>query len=228
MKLKALRKLEEMEIRQERDQLTAEQKDLKGLLKDEDRQWKKIGDELSALKKRFGPDTALGKRRTKLGDAPTAVVVPLDTVVGRTVTIVCSDKGWVRALKGTSPGDDIKYRRATAPFFLHAETTDKLLVFGTNGRFYTLGADKLPGGRGHGEPLRLMIELGNDQDVVNVLVHKPGRKLLVASSDGRGYIVPEDEAVADQGRQAGAECGRGDRGPGLRDSRGRPCGRHRR
>ena len=101
MRLRALRKLEEIEIRQERDQLTAEQKDLKGLLKDEDRQWKKIADETAALKKRFGPDTALGKRRTKLGDAPTAVVVPLEALVEREpVTIVCSEKGWVRAMKG--------------------------------------------------------------------------------------------------------------------------------
>jgi topoisomerase IV subunit A len=199
MKLKALRKLEEMEIRQERDQLTAEQKDLKGLLKDEDKQWKKIGDEIAALKKRFGPDTPLGKRRTKLGDAPTAVVVPLEAVVEREpVTIVCSEKGWIRAMKGhVAETDDIKYKEGDrGRFFLHAETTDKLMVFGTNGRFYTIGADKLPGGRGHGEPIRLMIDLGNDQDIVAVFANKPGRKLLVAADDGRGFVVPEDEAVA--------------------------------
>jgi topoisomerase-4 subunit A len=199
MRLRALRRLEEIEIKQEREKLIAEQKDLKGLLKDEERQWKKIGAEIAELKKRFGPATPLGKRRTELGEAPSAVVIPLEAVVEREpVTIVCSDKGWVRALKGhVQESDDIKYKEGDrARFFLHAETTDKLLVFGTNGRFYTLGADKLPGGRGHGEPIRLMIDLGNDQEIVALLVHKPGRKLVVAAYDGRGFIVPEEEVVA--------------------------------
>src|SRR5215475_284048 len=199
MRLRALRRLEEIEIKQEREKLIAEQKDLKGLLKDEERQWKKIATEIADLKKRFGPQTPLGKRRTELGDAPSAVVIPLEAVVEREpVTIVCSDKGWVRALKGhVQEGDDIKYKEGDrARFFLHAETTDKLLVFGTNGRFYTLGADKLPGGRGHGEPIRLIIDLGNDQEIVALLVHRPGRKLVVAAYDGRGFIVPEEEVVA--------------------------------
>jgi topoisomerase-4 subunit A len=167
MRLRALRRLEEIEIKQEREKLIAEQKDLKGLLKDDERQWKKIGTEVADLKKRFGSATPLGKRRTELGEAPSAVVVPLEAVVEREpVTIVCSDKGWVRALKGhVQESDDIKYKEGDrARFFLHAETTDKLLVFGTNGRLYTLGADKLPGVRGHGEPMRLMIDLGNDGD----------------------------------------------------------------
>jgi topoisomerase-4 subunit A len=199
MRLRALRKLEEMEIRRERERLIIEQKDLKGLIKDEERQWKKIAAEIAEQKKRFGPATPLGKRRTELGEAPSAVVIPLEAVVEREpVTIVCSDKGWVRALKGLVPeSEEIKYKEGDrARFFLHAETTDKLLVFGTNGRFYTLGVDKLPGGRGHGEPIRLMIELGNDQDIVALLVHKPGRKLVVAAYDGRGFVVPEEEVVA--------------------------------
>ena len=199
MRLRALRKLEEIEIRRERDRLTAEEKDLKNLLKDEERQWKQIAAEIGDLKKRFGPATPLGKRRTELGEAPSAVIIPLEAVIEREpVTIVCSDKGWVRALKGhVSESDDIKYKEGDrGRFFLHAETTDKLLVFGTNGRFYTIGVDKLPGGRGHGEPIRLMIELGNDQDIVALLVHKPGRKLVVASHDGRGFVVPEEEVVA--------------------------------
>jgi len=199
MRLKALRKLEEMEISREREGLLAEQKDLKGLLKDEDRQWKKIAADVAELKKRFGPATALGKRRTELADAPSAVIIPMEAVVEREpVTIVCSDKGWIRALKGTVPeSDDIKYKEGDrGRFFLPAETTDKLLVFGTNGRFYTIGVDKLPGGRGHGEPIRLMIDLGNDQEIVTLLVHKPGRKLVVAAYDGRGFVVPEEEVVA--------------------------------
>jgi topoisomerase-4 subunit A len=199
MKLKALRKLEEIEIRGERDRLTGEQKDLKGLLKDEDRQWKRIGEEIAALRKRFGPDTPLGKRRTKLGDAPAALVVPVEAVVEREpVTVICSEKGWIRAMKGhVAESEEIKFKEGDrGRFFLHAETTDKLMVFGTNGRFYTIGADKLPGGRGNGEPIRLMIDLGNDQDIVAIFVHRPGGKLLVAADDGRGFVVPEEEAVA--------------------------------
>jgi topoisomerase-4 subunit A len=199
MRLRALRRLEEIEIRKERDQLTAEQKDLRGLLKDEERQWKKIAGEIGELKKTFGPATELGKRRTELGDAPAAVIIPLEAVVEREpITIVCSDKGWIRALRGHVPeSDDIKYKEGDrSRFFIQAETTDKLLVFGTNGRFYTLAADKLPGGRGHGEPVRLMIDLGNDQEIVDLFVHKPGRKLVVASHDGRGFLVPEEEVVA--------------------------------
>ncbi|MGE0117230.1 MAG: DNA topoisomerase IV subunit A [Dongiaceae bacterium] len=199
MRLRALRKLEEIEIRQERERLTVEQKDLKGLLKDEERQWKTIAAQIGELKKRFGPATPLGRRRTELSDAPSAVVIPLEAVVEREpVTVVCSDKGWIRALKGHVPeSDDIKYKEGDrGRFFVPAETTDKLLVFGTNGRFYTIGVDKLPGGRGHGEPIRLMIDLGNDQDIVALLVHKPGGKLVVASHDGRGFVVLEEEVVA--------------------------------
>jgi topoisomerase-4 subunit A len=199
MKLKALRKLEEIEIRREREALAAEQKDLKGLLKDEDRQWKRIAEEIADIRKRFGGATPLGKRRTQLAEAPSAVVIPLEAVVEREpVTVVCSDKGWIRALKGhVAAGEDIKYKEGDrGRFVIQAETTDKLLVFGTNGRFYTLAADKLPGGRGHGEPIRLMIDLGNDQEIVALFVHRPGRKLVVASHDGRGFVVAEDEVVA--------------------------------
>jgi topoisomerase-4 subunit A len=114
------------------------------------------------------------------------------------VTVICSDKGWIRAQKGHDANPaELKYKEGDrGRFILNAETTDKLIVFGTNGRFYTLGVDRLPGGRGHGEPIRLMIDLGNDQDLVAMFVCKPGRKLLVASADGRGFVVPEDEVVA--------------------------------
>ncbi len=199
MRLRALRKLEEMEIRREHKALTAEQKDLKALLKDEGRQWKVIGEQVAEMKKKFGPGSPGGKRRSGFGDAPAAVVIPLEAMVEREpVTVICSDKGWIRALKGhVEPNGELKFKEGDrARFALRAETTDKLLVLGTNGRFYTLSADKLPGGRGHGEPIRLMIDLGNDQDIVTLFVHKPGRKLLIASSDGRGFVVPEDEVVA--------------------------------
>jgi topoisomerase IV subunit A len=199
MRLRSLRKLEEMEIRGEHKALTAEQKDLKALLKDEDRQWKTIADQIAEMRKKFGPTSPDGKRRTGFGEAPTAVVIPLEAMMEREpVTVICSDKGWIRTIKGhAEPNGDIKFKEGDrSRFVLHAETTDKLLLLGTNGRFYTLSVDKLPGGRGHGEPLRLMIDLGNDQDIVSLFVHKPGRKLLLASSDGRGFVVPEDEVLA--------------------------------
>jgi len=199
MRLKALRKLEEIEIRKEHADLTAERKTLKALLKDEDKQWTHIAGQIGELKKRFGPKTELGRRRTELGDAPAEVDIPVEAMVEREpVTIVCSAKGWIRALKGHVAADnEIKFKEGDRPrFHFHAETTDKLVIFGTNGRFYTLGADKLPGGRGHGEPVRLMVDLGNEQEIVTLFVHKPDRKLVVASSDGRGFVVKEGDVIA--------------------------------
>ena len=199
MRLRSLRKLEEIEIRREHQDLTREQKDLRVLLKDKTRRWTIIADEIGTLRKRFGPKTTLGQRRTAFGEPPSAVVIPLEAMIEREpVTILCSAKGWVRTVKGhIAQFGDIKYKEGDGHrFALHAETTDKLLVFATNGRFYTLAVDKLPGGRGFGEPLRLMIGLGNEHDIVNLLVHRPDRKLLVAATDGRGFIVPEAEVVA--------------------------------
>ncbi len=199
MRLRALRKLEEISIREEHDALSKEQKELKQLMKNENRRWAVIGDQVKEIKAAFGPKTPLGARRTEIGSAPSDVVIPLEAVVEREpVTVLCSTKGWVRVLKGHQEDvSDAKYKEGDRErFVVHAQTTDKLLVFATNGRFYTLGVDKLPGGRGFGEPLRLMMGLPNDQDIVGLLVHEPGRKLLVASSEGRGFVVPEDEVVA--------------------------------
>ena len=199
MRLRALRKLEEITIREEHSTLSKEQKELKRLMKDEDRRWAVIGDQVKDIKARFGPKTPLGKRRTEVGAPPADVVIPLEAVVEREpVTVLCSAKGWVRTLKGHQEDvSDAKYKEGDRErFVVHTQTTDKLLVFATNGRFYTLGVDKLPGGRGFGEPLRLMMGLPNDQDIVSVFVHEPGRKLLVATSDGRGFVVPEDEVIA--------------------------------
>ena len=199
MRLRALRKLEEMEIRKEHAQLTEEQADLIALLDDEPRRLKLLEREFKDLKSDFGPDTPLGRRRTEIAEPPTAVIVPLEAVIEREpVTVLLSAKGWIRAMKGHgTAAADAKYKEGDkARYAVPCQTTDKLLVFATNGRIYTLGADKLPGGRGFGEPLRLMIDLPNDQDLLAVLVHRPGRKLLVAASDGRGFVVPEDELVA--------------------------------
>jgi topoisomerase-4 subunit A len=199
MRLRALRKLEEAAIREEFAALQAEGEDLAGLLKDEKRRWKLIAQEIAGVRKRFGPDTKLGARRTKIGEPPAEVVVPREAMITREpVTVVCSAKGWIRAVKGRL-GDDaeLRYKEGDrARFVLRAQSTDKLVVFATNGRFYTLEAERLLGARGHGEPLRLMIDLGNDQDVVSLFVHQPDRKLLVAAGDGRGFLVSEKDVSA--------------------------------
>lgn len=199
MRLRSLRKLEEMEIRKENNALTEELEGLITLLEDEGLRWKRITEELRGLKKAYGPETPLGRRRTEMGTAPSTVVVPLEAMIEKEpITVVCSAKGWIRAMKGHLAEDaEIKYKEGdTGRFTLPAQTTDKILVFCTNGRFYTLGADKLPGGRGNGEPLRLMIDLPNDHDIVALTIHQPDAKLLIASSDGRGFLVPESDVVA--------------------------------
>jgi len=206
MRLRALRKLEEQGIRKEHDALTAERAELKKLVKDAGkppeqggRVWAAIVEQVRDIKKAFGPKTEAGRRRTELGETPSDVVVPLEAVVEREpVTILCSQKGWIRALKGHAEDtSDAKYKEGDrARFVLRAQTTDKLLVFATNGRFYTIGADKLPGGRGFGDPVRLMVDLPNDQDIVTLRVHRPGQKLVIAAADGRGFVVPENEVVA--------------------------------
>ena len=199
MRLRHLRKLEEIEIRREHGALKAEQTDLAGLLEDERRRWKVIGGEIADVKRMLSSRPALGARRTSFAAAPDGELAPIETMIEREpITVICSDKGWIRAAKGHLPAaTELKFKDGDrGRFLLYAQTTDKLLLFATNGRFYTLGCDKLPGARSHGEPVRLMVDLGSDQDVVTLLVHRPGGKLLVAASDGRGFVVAEDEVVA--------------------------------
>ncbi|MEE2971343.1 MAG: DNA gyrase subunit A, partial [Pseudomonadota bacterium] len=199
MRLRALRRLEEIEIQSEHGALSAEKQDLNRLMKDEKKRWAKIGGEIKDIQARFGNKSDLGRRRTEIGDAPTVIDVPLEVMIEREpITIICSEKGWIRAARGHVAGNgEIKYKEGDrARFVMQAETTDKLLVFGTNGRFYTIGCDGLPGGRGFGDPIRLLTGLGNDQDIVSVMIHKPGRKLLVAANDGRGFVVSEDDVLA--------------------------------
>ena len=200
MRLRALRKLEEMEIKREHDDLTKERKELSALLKSKDKQWKRIGDEIKGLKEQFGQKTEIGRRRTSFAEAPDDVAIELAEAMieKEPVTIVLSEKGWLRSIKGHAveegslafkEGDRLKT-------FLRAQTTDTLLLFATNGRFYSLAADKLPGGRGHGEPFRLMVDIEDAGDCVKLFVYEPGRKLLVASESGYGFIVAEDEVIA--------------------------------
>jgi topoisomerase-4 subunit A len=199
MRLRALRRLEEIAIRKELDTLTAEEVQLTKLLSSERRQWRAVAREVAATAAEFGGDTPLGRRRTSLATAPEPIEIPAEALVEReAVTVLCSAKGWIRAVKGHNiSGSEQKYKEGDAPrFALAAETTDRLTIFGTNGRFYTIGVDRLPGGRGHGEPLRLMIDLPNEHDIVAMFPYRPGMELLVAASDGRGFLVDGEEAVA--------------------------------
>jgi topoisomerase IV subunit A len=199
MRLRNLRKLEEMEIRGEDKELRAELKGLKSLLASEEEQWKRVADEIKKVRETFGPKTPLGKRRTQFADAPEHDLAAIEEalVEREPITVVVSEKGWVRTLKGQV--EDLSSLAFKTDdklgFAFFAETTSKLLLFSTNGKFYTLDASKLPGGRGHGEPIRLFIDMEQDADIVTLFVNKGGRKFLVASRDGQGFVVNEDECV---------------------------------
>ncbi len=200
MRLRNLRKLEEMEIRTEDKELRAERRKLQDLIKSEQDQWKKIADEIRAVRTTFGAKTPLGKRRTSFAQAPEHDEAAIEEamVIREAITVVVSQKGWVRALKGSVADlSGVVFKADDGlRFSFAAETTSKCLIFATNGRFYTIEAGKLPGGRGHGEPVRLFIDLEQDADLVSVFPAVGGRKFLVASRDGRGFVVPEDECVA--------------------------------
>jgi topoisomerase IV subunit A len=200
MRLRNLRKLEEMEIRGEEKDLRAERTAVKNLIGSEKEQWKKIADEIKELRTKFGPKTPLGKRRTTFAQAPEHDEAAIEEalVEREPVTVVVSEKGWIRALRGTVTDlSGIAFKADDGPkFSFPAETTSKCLVFATNGRFYTLDAAKLPGGRGHGEPIRLFTDLEQESDLVAVFRHEGGRKFLVASAQGRGFVVSEDDCLA--------------------------------
>ncbi len=199
-RLRQLRKLEEMEIRREDAGLREEQKDLQGLLEDTRKQWRKISGELKETRKQFGPATALGKRRTELSEAGEAAgEIDVEAfVVREPVTVVLSEKGWLRALKGHMDDlGDLKFKDGDhAQHIVNCETTDKLLLFASDGRAFTLDAHKLPGGRGHGEPIRLSVELGDIDEAVALFTYEEGAKRFVASHEGYGFVVGEDEMLA--------------------------------
>ncbi|MBI1392665.1 MAG: DNA topoisomerase IV subunit A [Alphaproteobacteria bacterium] len=199
MRLRNLRKLEEMEIRAEHKELKKEQKELQALLKSDDLQWRKIAEELREVRKSFDPKSELGRRRTGIEDAPSIGDIDMEALVEKEpVTVVLSEKGWIRTMKGhLESGGEVKYKDGDAEgFLLHAMTTDKLMLFGTDGRFYALDVAGLPGGRGHGEPIRLMVDLANDHSIAVPFLFEGGREFLVASSAGYGFIVAEDDCLA--------------------------------
>jgi topoisomerase-4 subunit A len=199
MRLRSLRRLEEIELVKERDALMLERAGLEDLLDSEDLQWKTIADQLRETRKLFGSNSEGGARRTAFAVAGVVEDVPLEAMIDKEpVTVVCSKMGWIRALTGhIDLARELKFKDGDeGRFVFHAQTTDRLLVFGSNGRFYTMGASTLPGGRGMGEPLRLMVDLPNEAEIVALFIHSAGNKLLVASSAGDGFVVSEDDVIA--------------------------------
>ncbi|NJM30239.1 MAG: DNA topoisomerase IV subunit A [Rhizobiales bacterium] len=199
MRLRALRKLEEMEIKTEHSKLVKEQAGLKKLLKSEDDQWATIAAEIKDVKEKFSKRTPLGRRRTDFAEPP-ELDSDLEEALSEKepITVVCSDKGWIRAMKGhLEDFSSLAYKEGDKQgFVFHAETTDKIMLFASSGKFFTLDGGRLPGGRGHGEPVRLMADLDAADSIVALFVFKLGAKRLVASTEGDGFIVSEDECVA--------------------------------
>jgi topoisomerase-4 subunit A len=199
MRLRSLRKLEEMEIRTEDKNLRGELKGLKALLASEPEQWIRVGEQVKKVRDMFGPKTPLGKRRTQFADAPEHDLAAIEEafVEREPCTVVVSEKGWVRTMKGhVEDLSNLAFKtddKLGQAFF--AETTSKLLLFATNGKFYSLDVAKLPGGRGHGEPIRMFIDMDQDASIVSVFVNKGGRKFLIASSEGQGFVVKEEDCV---------------------------------
>ncbi|MBY3071274.1 DNA topoisomerase IV subunit A [Rhizobium laguerreae] len=200
MRLRALRKLEEFEIRKEFGELTKEKGEIEALLSSDDKQWQTVAWEIGEVKKKFAKATEVGRRRTQFADAPETdeEAIQQAMIEKEPITVVISEKGWIRALKGHiadtaaltfKEGDGL---RIAFP----AQTTDKILIVTTGGKAFTLGGDKLPGGRGHGEPLRIIVDMDNDQAVLTAFVHDPSRKQLIVSTAGNGFVVPEAELVA--------------------------------
>jgi topoisomerase-4 subunit A len=199
MRLRSLRRLEEMELVNERNALLEERAGLQELLASDDLQWRAIADQLKEVKKAFGKDYEGGARRTTFAEAGTIEEVPLEAMIEREpITVVCSQMGWIRAMTGhIDLTRELKFKDGDGPrFIFHAETTDRLLIFSSTGRFYTLSASNLPGGRGMGEPVRVMVDLPNEAEIVDLFIHRPDGKLLLASSAGDGFIVPETEVLA--------------------------------
>ncbi|HLL58425.1 MAG TPA: DNA topoisomerase IV subunit A, partial [Allosphingosinicella sp.] len=201
MRLRSLRKLEEMQLRTEREALEKERAELARLIESPARQRSRLKKDLAALRERYAPETELGRRRTSIEEAGPAREIPLEAMIEREpITVIMSQRGWIRAMRGhvdLGNPEAMKFKEGDGPkFFFHAQTTDKLLLAAANGRFYTLAADKLPGGRGFGEPVRLMVDIEGEGNIV-ALMPATNAKLLLASSDGRGFITSARGAVAE-------------------------------
>ncbi len=214
-RLRQLARLEEMELRREHSELAAERDGILAMLASDKDQWKLVGAGLRAVQKQLGVHTAVGKRRSDLAEAPVVDVAAAAEalIVREPITVILSQRGWIRGQKGkVEDPSELKFKEGDAlGFLVPAETTDKLLLFASDGRFFTLGCDKLPSGRGAGEPLRLMIDLEDRVDILAVFPHRPGRQLVLASKAGYGFLLPEEEAIAM--RRAGKQVLNVDTGP---------------
>jgi topoisomerase-4 subunit A len=199
LRLKSLSKLEEVEIKAEHDRLSKERRQLKSLIKSDDEQWERITEEVKATREAYSKKTEIGRRRSTFADAPDVEIDLEQAMIEKEpITVILSEKGWIRAMKGHMD-DFAKLELKQGDKLLRAvkaHTTDKLLLLATNGKVFTLPGDQLPGGRGHGEPVRLMVDLEENHTFAEVFVHEPGRKLLIAASSGHGFVVPEDEMIA--------------------------------
>ena len=199
MRLRSLRRLEEVELVKEKDTLMEERANLEDLLDDTVQQWNKIAEEIRLTKKQFGKDHSGGERRTDFAEAQDFDEVPIEAMIEKEpITVVCSVMGWIRAMNGHIDLDrELKFKDGDGPAIIfHAQTTDKLLALGSNGRFYTLLASNLPGGRGMGEPIRLMVDIPDEAKIVNIMPYIPDQRLLLASSAGDGFIVRHDDVIA--------------------------------
>lgn len=200
MRLRSLRKLEEMELRREHDSLSKEKESLEKLLGSDRKQWAEIARQIGETKKLYALNTPLGARRTTVGKALVPMAVDLNTALieKEPITVICSAKGWIRTMKGHDlPHADFKYKEGDREqFVIEGQTTDKFIAFASNGRFYTLAPDKLPSGRGFGDPIRLIVDIPNDADIVSLFVHVPDEKYLLIARDGRGFVVSSTDLLA--------------------------------
>ena len=199
MKLRSLRKLEEVEIKREYDELSAEKGELEALLSDESKRWEAIGGEIKLIREKFGKKTALGRRRTDFAEVTEEIDVPLEVFVEKEpITVILSQKGWIRYIKGHSDlNDDFKFKDDDAlQIAIHAQTTDKIILFDTSGKFFNISANEIPSGRGFGQPLRLMVDLSNNDNICEMFVFEPKTSYLVASNTGKGFLVDENHLIA--------------------------------
>jgi len=199
MKLRSLRKLEESQIHGEYDELSAEKSELEALLSDEGKRWDAIAGEIKLMKEKFGKKTALGRRRTEFAEMPDNIEVPLDVLIEKEpITVILSQKGWIRSVKGhANLNDEFKFKDEDAlQFAIHAQTTDKIVVMDSSGKLFNIAANEIPNGRGFGQPLRLMADIANNDDVTAMFVFEPKASYLIASNSGHGFIVDENHIIA--------------------------------
>ncbi len=199
MKLRSLRKLEEHEIKAEFEELSAEKEGLEALLADEGKRWQALAEEIKQIKEKFGKKTALGRRRTEFAEAPADVEITIEALVEKEpITVILSEKGWIRSMKGhIALNEDFKFKDDDAlRFAIHAQTTDKIILFDTAGKFFTLQASEIPSGRGFGQPVRLMIDLSNNDNISAMFVFEPKASYVIASNTGHGFVVDENHILA--------------------------------